>query len=288
MTEAMTQMMDSLAAPNMEKVKEEEKMEEKPTYPYDWWDRRNDRWWPQYKLLDGRWVGINVNSVPGCTPPSSSSLSSSTSTSSSYVPGTAASYKPSSSTAASSESSIKPGEVEDYKIIVTGGRGVGKAALCVQFIQNVFLTGYDPERDDSYNKLLSIDGKNCMVHLLDLVGEEEHSVMRGVYLNNAQGFVIMYSITDKSSFDSLNTCRERILHSKGVASIPCVLVGNKVDLESERQVTAAEATALAASWNVPFFETSARIRVHVDESFYEMVREIRRANAPPPSKCNVM
>ncbi|KAH3714097.1 protein p30 [Pelomyxa schiedti] len=186
----------------MEKVKEEEKVEEKPTYPYDWWDRRNDRGSPQYKLLDGHWVGISATSVPSkptiaYTPPSSSSSScsssssTSSSTSSSYVPGTAASYKPSSSTAASSGSAAKPGESEEHKITIVGEGGVGKSALCIQFIQNTFVTEYDPTIEDSYRKSSAIDGKTCIFDVLDTAGEEEYSAMREQYFRVSHGFLIV-------------------------------------------------------------------------------------------------
>ena len=55
-----------------------------------------------------------------------------------------------------------------------------------------------------------------------------------------------------------------------------VLIGNKCDLESERQVTTGEGQDLAKSFGCPFFESSAKTRINVEESFYQLVREIRR------------
>lgn len=56
-----------------------------------------------------------------------------------------------------------------------------------------------------------------------------------------------------------------------------VVVGNKSDLESERQVSTQEGMELARNFGAPFFETSAKTRVNVEESFYQLVREIRKA-----------
>ena len=58
--------------------------------------------------------------------------------------------------------------------------------------------------------------------------------------------------------------------------VPMVVVGNKSDLEEERQVTTAEGQDLSKSFGCPFFETSAKTRVNVEESFYQLVREIRK------------
>lgn len=55
-----------------------------------------------------------------------------------------------------------------------------------------------------------------------------------------------------------------------------VLIGNKCDLEADRQVSTAEGQELARNFGCPFFESSAKTRVNVEESFYELVREIRK------------
>jgi GTPase KRas len=57
-----------------------------------------------------------------------------------------------------------------------------------------------------------------------------------------------------------------------------VLVGNKCDLESERQVTTAEGKELAMQWGIPFLESSAKTRTNVDEAFADVVRLFRDQN----------
>ena len=69
---------------------------------------------------------------------------------------------------------------------------------------------------------------------------------------------------------------EQILRVKDVAEVPMILVGNKCDLEEERDVTTSEGKELAKLFNCPFFETSAKARINVEEVFYESVREIRK------------
>lgn len=74
--------------------------------------------------------------------------------------------------------------------------------------------------------------------------------------------------------------------------VPVILVGNKVDLESEREVSASEGQALAEEWGCPFMETSAKSKTMVDELFAEIVRQMDYAaqpdkNDPCCSSCNI-
>lgn len=87
---------------------------------------------------------------------------------------------------------------------------------------------------------------------------------------------MVYSITSRSSFDEITSFREQILRVKDADKSPMVLVANKSDLENERQVTTGEGQDLAKSFSIPFMETSAKTRVNVEESFFELVREIRK------------
>ena len=59
-------------------------------------------------------------------------------------------------------------------------------------------------------------------------------------MRTGQGFLLVFAITSRSSFDEVNTFREQILRVKDKDRVPMVLVGNKCDLETERQVTTSE------------------------------------------------
>jgi GTPase KRas protein len=100
--------------------------------------------------------------------------------------------------------------------------------------------------------------------------------MRDQYMRTGQGFLMVYAITSRSSFEELLGFKDQILRVKEADHVPMVVVGNKSDLESERQVSSQEGTDLARNFGAPFFETSAKTRVNVEESFYSLVREIRK------------
>jgi len=164
----------------------------------------------------------------------------------------------------------------EYKLVIVGGGGVGKSALTIQLIQNHFIDEYDPTIEDSYRKQVTIDDETCLLDILDTAGQEEYSAMRDQYMRTGQGFILVYAITSRTSFDEIASFREQILRVKDKDKVPMVLVGNKCDLETERQVTTGEGQDLAKSFGCPFFESSAKLRINVEETFYQLVREIRK------------
>ena len=103
--------------------------------------------------------------------------------------------------------------------------------------------------------------------------------MRDQYINTGQGFLLVYSVTAKRSFDTINEMRDTILRSKECSKFPMVLCGNKCDLEKERKVTLEDGKELAKSWDIAFFETSAKSRINIEESFIELVKQVRDFDA---------
>nr|DBA16054.1 TPA: hypothetical protein GDO54_003488 [Pyxicephalus adspersus] len=165
--------------------------------------------------------------------------------------------------------------VEKYKLVVVGGGGVGKSALTIQFIQSYFVSDYDPTIEDSYTKICSIDGKQTRLDILDTAGQEEFGAMREQYMRTGEGFLLIFAINDRGSFNEMSKFHTQILRVKDRDEFPMILVGNKADLDLQRQVTKEEALNFARENRIPYMEASAKIRLNVDESFHELVRAIR-------------
>lgn len=123
-----------------------------------------------------------------------------------------------------------------------------------------------------------IDDETALLDVLDTAGQEEYSAMREQYMRTGEGFLLVYSITSRQSFEEIMTFQQQILRVKDKDYFPMILVGNKCDLEPERQVSKEEGAALARQFGCKFIETSAKSRIHVDDAFYDLVREIRRYN----------
>lgn len=163
-----------------------------------------------------------------------------------------------------------------YKLVVVGGGGVGKSALTIQFIQSYFVTDYDPTIEDSYQKQCVIDGTVAKLDILDTAGQETFSAMREQYMRSGEGFLLVFSLSDRRSFEQAVTFHREILRVKDRDEFPILLVGNKADLDSQRAVSGEEAQGLANQLKIPYIECSAKMRMNVDQSFHELVRIVRR------------
>jgi GTPase KRas len=156
----------------------------------------------------------------------------------------------------------------EVKVCVFGGGGVGKSAVTIRFVQDHFIDEYDPTIEDSYRKQRHISETPVLFDILDTAGQEEFSYhYQDQWMRSGEAFVLMYSITSRTSFDEVLTFAERIWRIKDVDSAQMleqcgafiVVVGNKCDLEDDRQVSSQEGLELAQSIHASaFFETSAR------------------------------
>ncbi|KAJ5240966.1 uncharacterized protein N7469_002557 [Penicillium citrinum] len=165
----------------------------------------------------------------------------------------------------------------EYHIVVLGAGGVGKSCLTAQFVQNVWIESYDPTIEDSYRKQIEVDGRQCILEILDTAGTEQFTAMRELYMKQGQGFLLVFSITSASSLNELSELREQIIRIKDDEKVPLVIVGNKSDLEEDRAVPRARAFGLSQNWgNAPYYETSARRRANVNEVFVDLCRQIIR------------
>ncbi|XP_003406857.1 ras-related protein R-Ras isoform X3 [Loxodonta africana] len=165
---------------------------------------------------------------------------------------------------------------ETHKLVVVGGGGVGKSALTIQFIQSYFVSDYDPTIEDSYTKICTVDGVPARLDILDTAGQEEFGAMREQYMRAGHGFLLVFAINDRQSFNEVSKLFTQILRVKDRDDFPIVLVGNKADLETQRQVPRSEASAFSASHHVAYFEASAKLRLNVDEAFEQLVRAVRK------------
>ncbi|KAH7047912.1 small G-protein Ras2 [Linnemannia elongata] len=172
-----------------------------------------------------------------------------------------------------------------YKLVVLGDGGVGKTALTIQLCLNHFVETYDPTIEDSYRKQVVIDDQSCVLEVLDTAGQEEYTALRDQWIRDGEGFLLVYSIAARSTFDRIRRFRDQIVRVKDSENVPLMLVGNKCDKLAEREVTRDEGALMAKSLRCEFTETSAKTCVNVERSFYNVVRMIRQARdggAPQP------
>ncbi|KZP26230.1 ras protein [Athelia psychrophila] len=168
--------------------------------------------------------------------------------------------------------------MDSWRIAVLGDGGVGKTALAVQFTLNCFT--YDPTIEDAYRKQLLVDNKICFVEVIDTAGQEEYATLRDQWVREGQGFLLVYSIASRSTFDGLEVFRQSMLRVKRSKPI-FMLVGNKCDKTYEREVSKEEGAALARSFGCTFVETSAKTAHNVEHLFTSLIRNLRH---PQPQR----
>jgi GTPase KRas protein len=164
--------------------------------------------------------------------------------------------------------------MDNWRVAVLGDGGVGKTALAVQFTLNCFVETYDPTIEDAYRKQLVVDNRMCFVEVIDTAGQEEYATLRDQWVREGQGFILVYSIASRSTFDRLEVFRQSMMRVKRQKPI-FVLVGNKCDKTYEREVSKEEGAALARSFGCDFIETSAKTSVNVERLFMNLVRALR-------------
>ena len=172
------------------------------------------------------------------------------------------------------------------KIAVLGQTMVGKSALSFRFINNKFPTEHDTTIEDAYSIPVKIDEIQCQLEILDTAGQDDYQTMLDTWINSADGFILVYSIDNKESFDSTKIRYERILKLKGDQKVSIVVAGNKCDLEENRQVTREEAENFCNTNKIIFLETSALNTINVKETFLCVARGLLQIQFPEKYKRN--
>ena len=99
--------------------------------------------------------------------------------------------------------------------------------------------------------------------------------MRDNYIRLAEGFLVVYSITDRNSFDQVEMFVTHIYFIKEDNNVPIILVGSKKDLDGDRQVKKSEGKSLAERYSIPFYETSAKTDFNVTRVFGQLVKRVQ-------------
>lgn len=163
------------------------------------------------------------------------------------------------------------------RIAVLGFRAVGKSSLTIQFVENHYVESYYPTIENTFTKSLKYKGQDYALEIIDTAGQDEYSILNQKHSVGIHGYVLVYAITSRTSFEMCNIIRDKILNYTGTDFVPIVLVGNKADLHLQRQVPAEDAQKLAQEWNCAALESSARLNQNITKVFETMISEIERA-----------
>jgi len=179
------------------------------------------------------------------------------------------------------------------KIAVLGSRSVGKSSLIKQFIENHFVDSYYPTIESTYTKTVAYKGVEYECHIIDTAGQDEYTPINSQYAIGIHGYILVYSITSKNSFNMIQGVYDKIVNFCGLPKIACVIVGSKSDLSLARQVDSTDGEKLAKENDCAWIETSAKNGINISKVFDLCLAEIEKITAPnqagPPSRtCLIM
>jgi small GTP-binding protein len=166
---------------------------------------------------------------------------------------------------------------EKFKVAVLGEGGVGKSAFTCRYVFQKFLREYINTIEDFYTKSTSVDNKQVELDILDTAGMEEFRAVRDAMIRDREGFLMIFDLTNMESFERIDYLMSLVkaYHSSPTGA-PCILIGNKSDKRDERVVTNEMAVNKANQYSIPYFESSALSGINIEESFNELVRELRK------------
>ncbi|XP_075032643.1 GTP-binding protein REM 1 [Mixophyes fleayi] len=175
-----------------------------------------------------------------------------------------------------------------FRVVLLGDPGVGKSSLV-----GIFRREQDRETQEQQQELyqctLTVDGEDTSLLLMDVCEVQKGSAGFDSAMRVGHAYIIVYSITDRSSFESASEMRIQLRRTRQYENIPIILVGNKTDLVRSREVSVEEGRACAVVFDCKFTETSAALQHNVRELFEGMVRQIRlrRDGADTTESCRI-
>jgi len=177
--------------------------------------------------------------------------------------------------------------MNEIRVVIMGSGGVGKSAMTIRFCHDEFDDSghYDPTIEDVFRRQIVVDQRATVLNVLDTAGQEEFMSLQSQWISEGEGFIVVFSLINKTTFQAIEQLVERIRAVKEDESTPIIVVGNKYDLEDERQVTEEVGMEMASTLDCKYFETSAKTDHNITPVFMEIARMLHtKDNEPTPTK----
>eukprot|EP00831_Metopus_contortus_P007236 TRINITY_DN12769_c0_g1_i4.p1 TRINITY_DN12769_c0_g1~~TRINITY_DN12769_c0_g1_i4.p1 ORF type:complete len:203 (+),score=15.09 TRINITY_DN12769_c0_g1_i4:169-777(+) len=169
-----------------------------------------------------------------------------------------------------------------------GGDGkVGKTSILKRFNEDVFTSHHLTTIGiDFITKDIKVDGNTVSVKIWDTAGQERFRTITHTFYKQAKGVLLVFDVTDRMSYENLHSWVNSI-HEHADEKIIKYLIANKIDLTDERKVSTEEGQKMANSYNMKYFETSAKDKTNVTESITSLATEIFRTSSLEADKTRV-
>ena len=161
-----------------------------------------------------------------------------------------------------------------FKIVLIGDSFVGKTNIMSKYLKNEFHEDSKATVGVEFGaKKFDIEGKSVKAQIWDTAGQERYKSITTTYYRGAKGALIVYDITRKETFDSVDRWISELVNS-GDKNMTMLLIGNKCDLDNQRQVTKEQGEEKAKAFKVAFLETSASSGENLDVAFEMIMKEV--------------
>ena len=165
-----------------------------------------------------------------------------------------------------------------FKIILIGDSSVGKTNILSKFLNNEFDENSKPTVGVEFgSKNFQIEDNIIKAQIWDTAGQERYRSITSAYYKGAKGCLLIYDITKRKSFESIDTWVSQFKESVE-GNVNMILIGNKCDLENEREVKREEGEEKAKFHNMAFMETSALNGTNIEKAFEELINEVYTIN----------
>jgi len=168
-----------------------------------------------------------------------------------------------------STAAAAPVKTTKYKILLIGDSAAGKSSVLLRYVDNTFSDAFISNIGSEYKeKTIAAGGSNAKLQIWDTGGQERFRTITSSFYQGAHGVIVMYDITNQETWASVQKwVQEADRYAPEAAKL---LVGNKVDLASERQVQSDEANEYCETLEIPYIETSAKDGTNIEAAFLKM------------------
>ena len=154
-----------------------------------------------------------------------------------------------------------------FKVLLLGNSDVGKSSLLLRFVDSVWNDAFVPTIGVDFKvKTLEINNKKVKMQIWDTAGEERFRTVVSTYFRGAHGILLLYDVTNRDSFKNLENWLIEI-EKNSSEKVLKILLGNKCDLNDDREIQPDEGRAFADRNGMEFMETSAKMNTNVTEAF---------------------
>ena len=162
-----------------------------------------------------------------------------------------------------------------YKILLLGDCAVGKSCLLLRYCDDSFQEAHLTTIGLDFRlKTINLkDDRKVKIQIWDTAGEDRFRSITRNYYKGAKGILLIFDVTDKETFTHVRDWIERI-HEESPEGITICLVGNKIDMNESRVISNEEGKKIADEFKIPYFETSAKSNIGVEEVFTYLVKEV--------------